>query len=179
VSLYLIRHTRVAASGLCYGQLDVPLADSFAEEARAVREALAVQFPDGLPPVWCSPSLRCRSLADALNVPYRTDARLMELNFGAWEGRTWKELDSPEARHWGDNWQTASPPDGESLPELLARLRNFLAELESGDALLITHAGPIRAIHHLLLGEPLEAAFRRPVGHGELLRCSRSLCQDL
>jgi len=91
------------------------------------------------------------------------------LNFGDWEGRTWVELDSPAARHWGDNWQTAAPPGGESLPELLARLREFLAGIERGDALLITHAGPIRALHHLLLGEPLEAAFRRPVGHGELL----------
>jgi len=64
VPLCLIRHTRVAApAGLCYGQLDIPLADTFAEEARAVREALAHQFPAGLPPIWSSPSLRCRSLA--------------------------------------------------------------------------------------------------------------------
>lgn len=171
MSLYLIRHTRVGcAPGLCYGQLDVPLAESFAEEAQAVRNTLAAQFPDGLPPVWSSPSQRCQRLADALAVPYRTDARLMELNFGTWEGRTWAELDSPEARHWGDHWQTAAPPAGESLPELLTRLQDFLAEINSADALLLTHAGAIRAIHHLVLGEPLEAAFRRPVGYGELLR---------
>ena len=169
--LYLIRHTRVGcAPGLCYGQLDVPLADSFAAEAQAVRNELAQNFPDGLPPVWSSPSRRCRTLPDPLELPYRTDARLMELNFGAWEGRTWAELDSPEARHWGDHWQSAAPPGGESLPQLLARLREFLAEIETGDALLITHAGPIRALHHLLLGEPLETAFRRPVGYGQLLR---------
>ncbi|WP_027589818.1 alpha-ribazole phosphatase family protein [Pseudomonas sp. RL] len=169
--LYLIRHTRVGcAPGLCYGQLDVPLADSFAAEAQAIRETLARQFPGGPPPVWSSPSQRCRALADALGSPYRIDARLMELNFGAWEGRTWAELDSPEARHWGDHWQRAAPPGGEPLPELLARLRQFLAELGSGDALLITHAGPIRALHHLLLGESLEQAFRQPVGHGELIR---------
>lgn len=171
MSLYLIRHTRVGcAPGLCYGQLDVPLADSFAEEAQAVQLTLSAQFPNGLPPVWSSPSLRCRQLADALKAPYRTDARLMELNFGAWEGRTWQELDSPEARHWGDNWQSAAPPAGESLSQLLARLRDFLAEIGTGDALLISHAGPIRAIHHLLLNEPLETAFHRPVGYGELLR---------
>ena len=171
MSLYLIRHARVGcAPGLCYGQLDVPLADSFAEDARAVGETLAAQFPNGLPPVWSSPSLRCRRLADALNVPYRTDARLLELNFGAWEGRTWHELDSPEARHWGDNWQTAAPPQGESLPQLIARLRTFLDELGDAEATLVTHAGPIRALHHLLLGETLEAAFRRPVGYGELVR---------
>lgn len=168
--LCLIRHTRVTAAGLCYGRLDVPLADSFAEEAQAVREALARQFPEGLPPIWSSPSLRCRQLAETLEAPFKIDARLQELNFGEWEGRTWTELDSPAARHWGDNWQTAAPPDGESLPGLLARLHNFLSETESSNALLITHAGPIRALHHLLLGEPLETAFRRPVGYGELLR---------
>ena len=169
--LYLIRHTRVGcAPGLCYGQLDVPLAGTFTSELRAIRDTLARQFPNGLPPLWSSPSQRCRALADALGEPYRIDARLMELNFGAWEGRTWAELDSPEARHWGDHWQTAAPPGGESLPELLARLQAFLAEIETGDALLITHAGPIRALHHLSLGESLEEAFRRPVGHGELLR---------
>jgi len=132
--LCLIRHTRVAApAGLCYGQFDVPLADTFAEEAQAVREALAHQFPAGLPPIWSSPSLRCRSLAETLDAPFRLDPRLRELNFGDWEGRTWAELDSPEARHWGDNWQTAAPPQGESLPELLQRLRNFLAETRRAD----------------------------------------------
>ena len=156
--------------GLCYGQLDVPLASSFAEEAQAVRETLARQFPAGLPPIWSSPSLRCRRLAETLDAPFQIDARLKELNFGIWEGRTWAELDSPEARHWGDNWQTAAPPQGESLDQLLARLRGFLDEIGGGDALLLTHAGPIRAMHHLLLNEPLDAAFRRPVGYGELLR---------
>ena len=169
--LCLIRHTRVAVPpGLCYGQLDVPLASSFAEEAQAVRETLARQFPAGLPPIWSSPSLRCRRLAETLDAPFQIDPRLQELNFGTWEGRTWAELDSPEARHWGDNWQTAAPPQGESLDQLLARLRGFLAEIEGGDALLITHAGPIRAMHHLLLNEALDTAFRRPVGYGELLR---------
>lgn len=167
--LCLIRHTRVAVSGLCYGRLDVPLAASFAEEARAVRKAVALQFPDGLPPIWSNPSLRCRQLAEALGTPFRIDPRLQELNFGTWEGRTWAELDSPAARHWGDNWQTAAPPQGETLPELLDRLRAFLAERAATDAILLTHAGPIRALHHLVAGQSLEAAFRLPVGHGDVI----------
>lgn len=168
--LHLIRHTRVATPpGLCYGRLDVPLATSFAAEAQAVRHALEQQFPAGLPPLWSSPSQRCQQLARQLGAPVHCDARLQELDFGAWEGRTWAELDSPAARHWGDHWQSAAPPGGESLPELLARLRAVLAELNGADALLVTHAGPIRALHHLLLGEALEHAFQRPVGFGQHL----------
>lgn len=168
--LHLIRHTRVATPpGLCYGRLDVPLADSFAIEALAVRSALERQFPAGLPELWTSPSQRCQQLALQLGAPLRCDVRLQELNFGAWEGRTWTALDSPATRHWGDNWQSAAPPDGESLPELLARLRAFLEELDGADAVVITHAGPIRALHHLLLGESLEHAFHRAVGFGQYL----------
>lgn len=168
--LHLIRHTRVATPpGLCYGRLDVPLAESFATEALAVRCALNQQFPNDLPVLWSSPSQRCHQLALQLGAPVRCDARLQELDFGAWEGQTWAELDSPAARYWGDHWQSAAPPGGESLPALLARLRAFLAELNGADALLITHAGPIRALHHLLLGEPLERAFQRPVGFGQHL----------
>lgn len=173
--LCLIRHTRVAApAGLCYGQLDVPLADTFAEEARAVREALARRYSTNLPPIWSSPSLRCRSLAETLGAPFRLDPRLRELSFGEWEGRTWAELNSPEARHWGDNWQTVAPPRGESLPELLARLRAFLADLGDTDAIVLTHAGPIRALHHLVAGQTLEAAFRLAVDHGDLILLPQS-----
>jgi len=173
VPLCLIRHTRVTARGLCYGRMDVPLAASFATEAQLVREALTLQFPQGLPPIWSSPSLRCRRLAEALDAPFQLDARLQELNFGDWEGRSWAELDSPAARHWGDNWQTAAPPQGESLAALLDRLRAFLAELDSANAILLTHAGPIRALHHLVTGQSLEAAFRLPVGHGDLILLPR------
>ena len=45
----LVRHTRsVVPPGVCYGRTEVPLADTFPEEARAVRERL----PWVPPEVW-------------------------------------------------------------------------------------------------------------------------------
>ncbi len=93
--LYLIRHTRPdIAPGLCYGQLDIDLADSFAEEANHVL--------NWLPPldlIITSPLLRTRKLAvylaQELQCGLQTDARLMEKNFGAWEGCAWDNI----ARH--------------------------------------------------------------------------------
>lgn len=167
--LYLVRHTQVAVMpGTCYGQLDVPLASSFAEEACTVRRRLEHLCADALPPIWTSPSLRCALLAQSLSPDFQSDIRLKELNFGDWEGKSWDEIDSPEARYWGDHWQSAAPPNGESLPQLLQRLSDFINQLNCADAIVITHAGPIRALHHQLLNEPLEQAFARPIGFGEV-----------
>jgi len=170
VPLYLIRHTRVAAPpGLCYGHLDVALADTFTNEAQQVRAAL----PAVLPPVWSSPSLRCRQLAETLAPSVQLDARLKELSFGDWEGQTWSELDSPEARHWGNHWQTARPPGGETLTELVERVDTFLQELPAGDQVIVAHAGSIRVLLHWLTGLSLEAAFQRPIGYGEVIPVAR------
>lgn len=165
--LYLIRHTRVATpAGLCYGQMDVPVAETFDTEAQQVRAVL----PPRLPPVWSSPSQRCRLLAETLASSLRLDARLKELSFGDWEGRTWAELDSPEARHWGNHWQTARPPNGETLPELVERVGAFLQELPAGDQVIVAHAGPIRVLLHLLTGASLEEVFQRKIGYGEVIQ---------
>ena len=167
--VYLARHSRVAVSGLCYGQSEVPLAGSFAEEAAALKAQLAARFACA-PKVLCSPSARCVTLADALGVDYQTDARLMELHFGAWEGRLWTEIDGPEARHWGEHWQVAAPPGGETLGQLMARVDACATEHASGgDLLLITHAGPIRALWHQRGGLTLEQAFARSVPHATLI----------
>lgn len=61
-TLYLIRHTRPDISpGICYGQLDIDVTDSFEREAEEIRACL--------PPVdliIASPLLRTRKLADFL-----------------------------------------------------------------------------------------------------------------
>lgn len=167
--LYLIRHSSVAASSLCYGQSDVPLAASFNDEAQALSHELERTFADDLPRVWSSPSQRCVQLARTLKLNAQLDPRLMELSFGNWEGKRWDEIDGPEARFWGDNWQSAAPPNGESLPDLISRVDEFIHSLPAGDHLLLCHAGPIRVIWHLLGGQTLDTAFATPVPYAKLL----------
>ena len=42
MKLILVRHTSVAVEkGVCYGRTDVPLADSFPDEAREVKQRLS------------------------------------------------------------------------------------------------------------------------------------------
>lgn len=167
MAVTLIRHTRVlGAEGLCYGRTDRPLADTFAAEAAAVRARLgfAPQF------VVTSPSTRCRRLAEVLGAAeLRVDARLLELNFGAWENRRWDDIPRAEVDAWAADFVTLVPPEGESLQALAARVEAVRRELagETRSVAVITHAGPIRAWLCLAEGRPLARAFDYTIGHGE------------
>lgn len=110
-----------------------------------------------------SPLARCADFARALArrhaLTLQVDARLRELDFGAWEGRTADEIEqaAPGAlrRFYADPWRHG-PPAGESLEHLSARVLAAWREgcALRGRALVITHGGPIRVIlcHALRLG---------------------------
>lgn len=147
--LYLIRHPRPAvAAGICYGRTDLDLA----EDAAAVAEALRPQLPAGLP-LFCSPLRRCRQLAAALHPAPVLDPRLLEMDFGAWEMQPWHVLERAALDAWAAQPLDFAPPGGESPAQLLQRVREFHAGLEC-DAIVVTHAGVIKALSGLLHGLP-------------------------
>ncbi|HLP09925.1 MAG TPA: histidine phosphatase family protein [Opitutaceae bacterium] len=171
---FLIRHTRVAIpSGLCYGRTDVALAESFDDEAAAVRASL----PWAPLVVWSSPAERCRRLAARLtDAAVRIEPRLAELDMGEWDGRRWDELSGPVHAAWmADPWRTR-PPGGESAEDLLARVGEVRGELFAARPerlLLVTHAGVIRAWRSIGEGRPLAELFSEAVGFGSLTRLWR------
>lgn len=93
----------------------------------------------------------------------------MEMYFGKWEGMTYSELwEQEEYRDWMENWKTASCAGGESLPDMTARVGNFLNSLnypEKAGILLFTHAGVIRILRHLLSSIDLDEVFQQSVDH--------------
>jgi alpha-ribazole phosphatase len=171
MEIYLIRHTRVdVPPGICYGRSDVPLAKSFEEEAFRIRDNLA-DIP--IDTVYCSPLERCTRLARYLfGKQYRTDDRLMELNFGEWEMKAWEDIyKHPLGPAWMNNYLNAPCPGGESLPMLVERIKDFLDELSRQPVeccAIVTHAGVIRACRHLIEGDTLEECFAREVVHGSI-----------
>ncbi len=171
----LLRHTRVAAEGRCYGRWDPPLARTFPSELRLLRRSHSWNFSH----VFVSPSLRCRRLAEAL--PLRAipsyDERLLELHFGAWEGQLWTAFDGPQARAWAaDPWAVA-PPGGESVATMWARVSDLHREVNAlgGSPLLITHAGVIRIWLALDRRLPPSACLTGHVPHGRLLAAGTAL----
>ncbi|MCS6243689.1 MAG: histidine phosphatase family protein [Opitutus sp.] len=108
-----------------------------------------------------------------------TDARLQELNFGAWENCTWDSFRSPESEAWAlDSWSLA-PPGGESGAQLWARVAAVRGEIlgtlatgssgaDGASVLVVTHAGVIRAWLGLERGLGWAEAMCLPVPHGSL-----------
>lgn len=171
MELYLIRHTTPGiASGICYGQSDVALAEGYAQEAAHVCAKLA-----GVAAAACysSPLQRCARLAERLGAGEpRHDERLQELHFGAWEMQPWDAIPRHELDRWGESYVNAAPPGGETFADLHRRATTFLRDLidcrHSGPVLAVTHAGVIRALLAEVLALPLQQTFRFHLDYGSV-----------
>jgi len=146
--LYLIRHPQPAvAPGICYGATDLPLAGDPALDAARLRPLLPADAP-----LYASPLQRCRRLAEALHPAPTFDARLREIDFGAWEMRAWDAIDRAALDAWAANPAGYVPPGGEAVAALRARVGDCLAGLPD-EAVLVVHAGVIKVCAALLAGE--------------------------
>ena len=167
--LILVRHTRPAvAEGICYGMTDLSLAPTFEEEAARIIEAL--------PPaerLVTSPLRRCRLLAErigaARNLAPVIDARLREMDFGAWEGVPWASIPRAELDAWAADFLHARPHGGESVHMLRERAGAALDEYRRSGLshVVVTHAGVIKAAR-AHGGEP--EGWRSSVDFGGMVR---------
>jgi probable phosphoglycerate mutase len=111
---------------------------------------------------------RIRSILALEPERYSTDARLMEMSFGRWEGFTFAELQMREAdalaRRERDKWGFVLP-GGESYAQLAVRVRAWYESVEH-DTVVAAHGGVCRALMaHLGIARP-EAASTGEIGQG-------------
>lgn len=125
----LIRHTSVdVPPGVCYGQTDVPLKDTFEQEAAVTKKNLEPLGP--FDKVYCSPLTRCVKLATYCGYPdAERDDRIKELNFGAWEMQKFDEIKDPKMQEWFEDYLNVPVTDGESFMQQYQRVADFLDEL--------------------------------------------------
>lgn len=170
MDVFVIRHTPVAvAKGICYGQTDVPLADSFEADAADLIQKL----PHSFDAVYTSPLTRCKNLAARFSDQPIVSEELIEMNFGIWENMAWEEMEQPTLFDWMADPVRIPAPGGENLEDVSSRIEGFLERLPINKdcrILIVTHAGPIRCIWGQLLEIPLHALMKLPVGFGEVLR---------
>lgn len=165
MGLTLYRHPSVSARGICYGRSDVRLAPRHAQQiAKALHAAPVARR------VIASPSTRCRGLAEALCQarklpPPEYDERLLELDFGAWEGRPWTEIPRDESDPWAEDPIRRAPPGGECFADLQSRVVAALTGLS--DVIVVTHAGPIRAAMIAAGTTDFAGAFSTAIPHAE------------
>jgi probable phosphoglycerate mutase len=161
--LLLLRHGRTAwnDSGRFQGHADPPLDAVGRAQAARVGPALAAMRPDL---VASSDLARCRATADLIGLPYRSDARLREIDLGGWSGLTSEEArrrfpEEDAAWRRGDDIRRGG---GETYVEVAARAGALWDELVAGglpsgpDSLVVfvLHGGTARALIGHLLGLP-------------------------
>ena len=154
--MFLVRHAQPLVDvGVCYGQLDMK-ADVSATLQCA--QALVKVLPQRITIV-TSPLQRCEQLAHMLiavapDLTLKKDARLQEMNFGAWEGQPWAAIARSELEAWTTHFATYQPGgSGESVNTFMARVASAFDELpRNTDTLWVTHAGVIRAVELIASG---------------------------
>jgi broad specificity phosphatase PhoE len=115
--------------------------------------------------------LRARETAEAV-VPadrVETDARLMEMDYGRWEGLTYEQIaerDAENRRRWETDPARYKCPDGESGEDVAARVRSFLESIvpsaeEQKTVLAVAHSTTNRILLCVALGVPLRDYRRR------------------
>ncbi|WP_227815629.1 alpha-ribazole phosphatase family protein [Nitrogeniibacter aestuarii] len=151
MELYLIRHPRPdVAPGICYGRSDVGIAESAAE--------VAARLKPHLPPTYhlhASPLQRARLLADELGSAVLDD-RLMEVDFGDWEGQSFESIGTA-IDDWSKDPMNFRPPNGETPLEMAQRVRQWMEQQLDPEAdahVIVGHGGPLRVIAGQLLGLP-------------------------
>jgi alpha-ribazole phosphatase len=167
MDLILIRHPAVdVAPGTCYGQTDVPLLDDVAGSAHALTARMdALRVPGCIGEWHSSPLSRCRLIAEALG-PVRSDPRLQELDFGAWEGQGWDAIDRASLDAWTEDLQHARAHGGESLSQFTRRVTQWFDDVstrETGPVHVMTHAGVIRVLTGYLLRVEPSSAIQWPL----------------
>jgi broad specificity phosphatase PhoE len=176
IQLLLLRHAQAGLHGRFCGHSDPSLTIQGQEQIPTIIRNLSQIVPRT---IWSSDLRRARETAEPIakyfGLDYTTSAAFREMNFGDWEGLTWKEveLQFPEdARAWAKLFPHHRPPGGESFRELQARAVEQLEQLakhaEPGCTLLVTHAGFIRTAVAWVLGVPDERLSRIAQNHGAL-----------
>jgi probable phosphoglycerate mutase len=170
-TLYFIRHgeTDWNLERRLQGQHDIPLNPLGRLQAARCGEILHDLLAVAGHPVTAfdylsSPLGRARETMELMRLAlgldpggYRTDARLMEMSFGRWEGFTFAELRSREAQALAarerDKWGFVLP-GGESYALLERRVGAWYDELER-DSVVAAHGGVCRVLMaHLGISAP-------------------------
>ena len=164
--IYVVRHgeTEWNAANKILGRTDLPLNAKGMEQAQEIARLLKdIKIEVFL----CSPLCRTRQTADAISdetgIPYRIDDRLIEQDFGIFEGTDRFDAEYQKAKR---EYFTRYP-DGESYFDMAGRVFPLIKELEGKNALLVTHGGICRVIR----------SYFEDMGNEEFVRFSQGNCE--
>lgn len=111
--------------------------------------------------VLCGPEIRARQTAEAVGLTPTVEPRLADLGCGAWRGLGLDRVQPAELTQWLTEPESC-PHNGESIVELVARVRGWLTDLTQtpGRTVAFTHPAVIRAAILSALEAPPKSFWR-------------------
>lgn len=175
MEVYLVRHTEtVCEKGICYGQSDVGIREPY----DVVFESILNQLPQEAI-LYSSPLQRCALLANHIKENTQIDSviqdsRLMEMNFGDWELKSWNDIPREVLDPWMEDFVSVAVPNGESFIDLDNRVRDFLdietSKMHTKPLIIVAHSGVIRSILCKINNLPLQEAFKSQLEYGVVIK---------
>lgn len=183
--LYVIRHgqTDWNAERRLQGQRDIDLNAIGREQARVNGLTLAAILDNEAESFdyVSSPLGRTRATMEiaraAMGLPpkdYRTDDRLVEVSFGAWEGSTLKELKVTQSDRLAERnaakWDFIPPGDDAESYEIMSwRVGSWLHSVDR-PTVCVAHGGVIRALFRLIADIPKDQAAEGEIPQDRILK---------
>lgn len=155
----LLRHgeTEWSRSGQHTSHTDIPLTDRGRVLAKATGDVGRYLLEDAPVRVWCSPRSRARDTAELAGLTVeRVDDRLVEWDYGEYEGLTTEEI-----RRRVPGWTVwdSGAPGGETAEEVGARVDRVIARLSEhdGPSAVFAHGHLLRVLGARWMGLPAQA----------------------
>ena len=150
--LYFTRHGQTIwnVEGKVCGATDIELTELGHEQAKELGEHIKADKDTKIDEIVASPLVRAKNTAEHISgitgIPMHTDMRVIEQNFGKWEGTPRNGADFKKAKEiFACNYE-----GGESMLHLAQRIYNLLDEIkaESGEKtyILVAHNGIARMV---------------------------------
>jgi probable phosphoglycerate mutase len=186
--VYIVRHGQTAwnAEFRLQGQADTDLNVLGREQATQNGRHLAALVSNAQDfDFIASPMRRTRETMERIRaamaldpLAYRTDVRLIEVNFGDWQSFTFAELEeqSPGASRSRalDKWNFQPPGEGaESYQMLLERVKPCFDEM-ARQTVCVTHGGVMRTLFRFVLGMAEDEAANLEIPQDRVLRLQGS-----
>ena len=171
--IYLIRHGQTALNhaNALQGRSDLPLNENGERQAKEAGEALqrmGVVFDA----VYSSPLIRAQQTARLIagDAPMRIDERLIEMDYGPYEGLDLTHLPPEILAFFGDFAHVPAPDGMEQLSSVVERAGDFLQDRckAAGNILISTHAIAMKGILEYLTPASRGAYWSKYVGNCEV-----------
>ena len=173
--LILVRHgqTEMNAQNLYFGKLNPPLNDLGISQAYQAKEKLLNIDYDI---IYSSPLERAKQTAEICNYLDKEiifDSNLEEINFGIFEGLTFKQISEKypnEVKKMEEDWKSFNYVTGESPKEMFQRAISFLKTLDyTKTNLIVAHWGIINCIISYFISGSLDSYWKFKIQNASIV----------